>query len=147
MMLTTLIKVNMVKWLQCIGAATGGFVLGFVLPLVPFLGATLFLVVCDLYTGIQAAKKKGEEIRSRGLRRTTRKVTLYFVGILGAHVMFKTFFEPKGLSVDLVWAVSGWICFTEFKSNLENISDVTGTDIWAQVKGRITAAFNFKNGK
>lgn len=104
-----------------------------ILPVAHFLAFTFALVVIDLYTGIRAARHRKEPIRSRGIGRTTEKITMYFAAILLSHAMNQVFFVPKGFGFDLVWLVAGVISLTEFKSNLENIGVVTGMDIWGQV--------------
>jgi hypothetical protein len=35
--------------------------------------------------------------------------------------------------------VSGYLCLTEFKSNLENISEATGNDLWKVILDRVTS--------
>lgn len=104
-----------------------------ILPVAHFLAFSFALVVIDLYTGIRAAQTRKEPIRSRGIGRTTEKITMYFVAILLSHAMNQIFFVPKGIGFDLVWLVAGIISMTELKSNLENIGVVTGMDIWHQV--------------
>ena len=48
-------------------------------PIQGLLGATAFMVISDLVTGVMAAKKRGEKITSSGLRRTDRKRLYIFV--------------------------------------------------------------------
>lgn len=102
-------------------------------PVGHFLLFTVALVGCDLFTGVWAAKTRKEELRSRGFMRSVLKITLYCIAILLSHGMNQVFFEPKGLGFDLVWMVAGIISLTEFKSNLENIATVTGTNVWSLI--------------
>lgn len=130
-----------------IKAAIGGawIWLGWLLmPVQSFLVFTMVLVLCDFVTGIRAARHRGEALQSKGFSRTVWKITLYCMGILLSHGMDLVFFAPKGLSFDLVWMVAGIIGLTEFKSNLENIAVVTGTDIWSLIAEKIPGLPKFK---
>ena len=110
-----------------------GIVLAFLLPLVPFLVMVLVLVVTDFLTGIRAAKARKEEINSGGMKRTIEKISLYFAAIILSEGMSQVFFD----GVQITYVVATYIALTEFKSNIENISDVTGTDIWRKIVSKI----------
>ncbi len=117
----------MVKWFCAVSYAC---LVSFFVPIKPFLVFTTVLVLCDLYTGTKAARHRGEVIHSAGLRRTVQKITLYFIAILLAKGMIVVF----GIDFTHIdYIVSGLISVTEFKSNMENISQVTGVDIWAKL--------------
>lgn len=102
------------------------------LPLWQYMAFTCVLVVADFITGVAAARTRGEELNSRGFRRTVTKIVMYFIAILLTHGMHIVFFEPY-IDLKMVWIVSGFIGLSEFKSNLENIATVTGLDIWKRV--------------
>lgn len=121
------------KWLLTLLSTFAGYVISFLVPLLPFLLIVLSLVICDLFTGIRAANKRGEEIRSKGLRRTVFKFIEYAVAILLAEGMSKVFFP----GLPLTFAVACFIALTEFKSNLENISVSTGTNVLSVVLERL----------
>lgn len=121
--------VNSEFWL---GAASmlGGWVLSFLSPMWPFLLLIFALTLTDLYSGTEAAKKRGEEINSRGLKRTVKKIVLYTAAVLlteGCRVVFM-----PGMNITYVAAFT--VCLTELKSNMENIYTVTGTNVWANLK-------------
>lgn len=105
-----------------------GSLLSYIIEVKAFLIIMIILVACDLYTGIKAAQKRGEVIKSWGLRRTTSKMTLYFIAIMLSKGMEVAFNIPQ-----LVYICALYVCITEFKSNLENISFVTGINIVDQV--------------
>ena len=109
----------------------------FLAPVSHFLLFTIVLVLTDLFTGVWAARTRKEQLKSRGFFRSVIKISLYMVGILLSHGMNIVFFAPKGLDFDMLNYVTGIISLTEFKSNLENISTVTGTDIWALISAYI----------
>lgn len=97
------------------------------MPISAYMVFTVFLVLCDLFTGIQAAYRRGDKITSKGLSRSVQKISVYFVAILvarGATVVFL-----PNLDFDFVHVVAALIALTEIKSNFENISTVTGVDI------------------
>lgn len=110
------------------------FALAFVTPIRWYLLAVGILVMVDLFTGIRAAKKRNEAIRSKGMRNSINKIALYFVAILLSEMMQQVFFKailPAHMSITAVTA--GFIGLVEFKSNLENIAEVTGLDIWKRL--------------
>jgi hypothetical protein len=129
-----LIIVNMEKFISSeywIGVTTTclGWGLSFVSPLWPFIFLTLALTLTDLYSGVRAAKKRGEEIRSHGFRRTVEKIVLYTSAILLCEGMKAVFFP----SINVTYIAAFTICLTELKSNMENIYTVTGVDVWSQL--------------
>lgn len=107
-------------------------------PVEQFVVATFILVIADFCTGIIASRVvRKEPLNSRKFGRTVLKMVLYTTAILLSRVMDTVYFIPKGISFDLVWVASGFISLTEFKSNMENISTVTGIDIWNRIEGYI----------
>ena len=59
-----------------------GLIASFIIPIKSFLLFTVFVVFADTVTGIMAAKKRGEEITSKGLYRTSQKCLVYLCGIM-----------------------------------------------------------------
>jgi hypothetical protein len=114
--------------------ASGAFV--FFVPLKGFILFVLFLVIFDLYTGRKAARHRGELMHSKGLKRTVLKFIMYFIALLiarGVEVVFmQGFFEGS-----FVWTISAVICWTEVKSNFENIGEVTGNDLWKVIASKV----------
>lgn len=97
------------------------FFLEHVIPISHFLIGVMILVLVDLYTGIQAAKKRKEKLRSHGFRKSIVKIKDYFLAILLAQIFEKIWLE----GFPLVHGISFAIALVEFRSNLENISEVT----------------------
>jgi hypothetical protein len=118
---------------KIVAALVFGIVLAFLLPLVPFLGMVFVLVAVDLITGVRAAKARKETITSGGLKRTIEKICLYFAAIILSEGMVQVFFP----GLPLTYVVAAYIALTEFKSNIENISDVTGVDLWKRIVSKI----------
>lgn len=108
-----------------------GWTASLMMPVAPFIGLMGFLVFVDMFSGVKAARKRGEKIRSRGFQRTVEKILLYFFTILsvyGTQVIFKIDFIP------LVYVAALAICLTELKSILENVKSVTGVNIFDKIK-------------
>lgn len=104
--------------------------MAFMVPIWPFVFMALVLVLADTVSGIRAAKKRGEKIRSRGLFRFFEKFLFYFGTIAVAEQMRITFMPQ----VPLTQFVSFGICITEFFSMAENVETVTGVNILRRIK-------------
>lgn len=113
----------------------------FFLPLKPLLLGALVLVVVDMWTGIRAAKARGEKIRSRGIYRTGIKFRDYALLIIVGHVMTIMFFKEN--PIDFATIGSMFIAYTEFRSFCENMYDITKNDFWNKIFA-IMPDFNFK---
>ena len=120
-----------------------GWMITFVMPVMNFLVIVFFLVSCDLFTGIRAAKHKKDKITSRGLKQTVYKITLYVLAILLTKGMQDVFMIP----FPLTYIVAFIIAVTEFKSNIENIEVVTGVKIWEVIGKKLTKLINPNNEK
>ena len=116
-------------WSGYVTAAIGAFV-SFMAPIWSFVLMALVLVVLDMVTGIRAAIKRKERIKSRGLYRGIEKFALYFASIFVAEQMRLTFFPV----VPITHLVAFGICITEFFSMVENVETVTGVNILRRLK-------------
>jgi len=96
-------------------------------PIQPLMAAVAALIVADTVTGIIAAYKRGEEIRSSGLSRAIVKLFVYQVVIVTGFLM-ETYIVTD-LGVPIVKLLAGVIGVVEFKSLLENVETVTGLDL------------------
>lgn len=115
--------------------------MGFIMPV------GHLLVLADFVTGVRAAKHRGEALRSRGFKRSIEKISLFIIAILLAHGLDVVFFTSSGVSVRTTYVVAGLICVTEFKSNMENISQVTGAPLWAKVSEYLPSIFKLPKKK
>lgn len=113
------------------------FVSGLIAPAWPPFAAVCVLVVIDMRTGRQAARHRGEEINSKGMRRSVGKIASYFYLMAAAFIMDEIFL--KGLPVlDPILYLASILCAAvEFKSISENVQTVTGVNLWSKVKDRI----------
>ena len=115
-------------------AATLAAILNYFLPVQHFVAITFGLILADLITGLQAARKRGEVIHSKGLRRSSQKFMMYCFALLSAHGIQHTYFGD----FPLAYTVSAYISITEFWSVLENVGVVTGTNVLEAVKDKLT---------
>ena len=118
------------------------YVIFFFTPITWALVGIGVLVFADVFTGIRAAKKRGERIHSRTMGRTISKMIFYTLAILLARVM-ELVFIPW---LPVAQLTSGYIALVEFKSNMENIGTITDTDIWNHLKEKIEQAFKRSGG-
>jgi hypothetical protein len=106
-------------------------------PAKPLFIAAIVLVILDTISGVMSALKRGEPIRSAGLRRSVAKALVYEVAILSA------FIAEKWLLADLLPAsklVAGAIGAVELKSVLENLNTVAGGSLFGSIVGRLGSA-------
>ena len=94
-------------------------------PIQGLLGATAFMVISDLVTGVMAAKKRGEKITSSGLRRTVSKLFIYELAIMFAFIAehFMSSILP------FVKMASAMVSVVELKSIYENLNVIGGCDL------------------
>lgn len=103
-------------------------------PIKPMLLACGALIVADMVTGMFAAAKRKEAIRSAEMRRSLTKMVVYQTAIISAFVLEKYMLD--GL-VPVSKVVSGVIGMVEFKSILENASTIAGKDILQLVMDKL----------
>lgn len=106
-------------------------------PAVPIIIFTGILVFSDTITGVWAALKRGEKVTSKGLGRTVTKILLYSL-VIGLTFAFEHFFTALKI-VHMGQIASGYICLVELKSIYENVSSITGLDIWTQLMSKFEA--------
>ncbi len=115
----------------------------FFTPLVPIILGVLIFTAFDTFTGMWAAKKRGEKLHSRAMGRTITKMIFYSVAILLAHLL-EIIFLPWLAATSLA---AGYIALVEFRSNMENIGYITDTNIWEYLKDKIDAFKPREEGK
>lgn len=104
-----------------------------------FLG---FFVAMDLLTGLIKAHKSPNKITSKGLSQTVTKLVLYYIAIICSHILDTQFFTGSLLPAKITQLVTGFIMVVEFKSIIENISQILGLPIWEFIKSKIYRANN-----
>lgn len=129
---------------------TGVFV-GFVAPL-PLLIFWMFMfVIADMISGMLAAKKRGEILSSKKMKKTVLKLLCYMVVILlarGINVHVLPFVELYACYI-----AAGIICFVELFSILENMYCITGNQVfrlltqWSKQKMKETTGVSVDTDK
>lgn len=112
-----------------------------IVPAILWLGVFVFL---DLVTGIIKAKKKGEQIRSKKLGNSITKIVMYFISILCSKVMDDVFLHTGYLPFTITQACIAFIGITEFKSILENVSEILGMPIYKYISSKINNLRNIE---
>ena len=82
------------------------------------LQALLILIVMDFLTGISAAKRSGEEIKSSNIFRSALKVLLYFMMVSATHLTESAVPIIKAFGDETIIA---FLALTELISILENV--------------------------
>lgn len=96
-------------------------------PAKELFAVALALIIIDLITGLLAARKKGEKIKSAGLRRTVSKFCIYMtaiaVGFWIESIMLKGFLPVSNIAAGLISLVEG-------KSIYENLDILNGQPLF-----------------
>ncbi len=94
------------------------------------------LIIIDLFTGIWAAKKRGEPITSSGIKRTVGKILLYesaiCIGFLVETYLTGALFPASKIITALVG-------MAELKSVMENLQTISGSDITSVILSKISS--------
>ena len=110
------------------------YVVFFFAPIYAALIGIGVLIFADVLTGMKAAAKRGERLHSRKMSTTINKMIFYVIAILLARVMEVSFIDW----LPVAQLTAGYIAVVEFKSNMENIAEITGVDIWNHLKDKLT---------
>lgn len=108
------------------------YLFAFITPLAPMLLLIGCLLLSDVFTAMWRDKLAKKPLHSKAMGKTVTKMILYMIAVLLAHGMETVF----GL-LPFVSITGGYVCLVEFKSNLENISEATGIDLWNAIKNKI----------
>lgn len=105
------------------------FLLSIILAAGKYVALTAFFVMADFITGILAARKRGEPIRSHRMADTVTKFIAYGVFILVASGL------ENGIPIDFpcVKLTSTFVVYLELKSIDENAKDITGHSIFSKI--------------
>ena len=95
-------------------------------PIHSMLIVTGVLIFLDLITGVWAALKRNEQIKSAPLRRTVSKLFIYHITIISGYVIQK---HMLGDLIPVSNIVAGTIGLVELKSILENGSAILGNNL------------------
>lgn len=114
---------NMKDWL----IATAISIVASLAPAKELFAVALGLIFIDLITGVLAARKRGEKIKSAGFRRTVSKFCIYMTAIAVGYwiesIMLKGFLPVSNIAAGLISLVEG-------KSIFENLDVLNGQPIF-----------------
>jgi len=94
-----------------------------------------FFVAFDWVTGIVKAKKKNIPITSGGFFRTFVKFAMYSIAIISTRVL-ELLLHDK-MDIPFASLLAGFIIVMEYKSIMENISEVVGVNLWEFIKDKV----------
>lgn len=92
------------------------------------------LIIIDVVTGIWAAYRRGERLRSSAFRRTVSKLTVYQLAIISGFLVQHFLLTD---SLPIVNMVAGAIGLTELKSIFENVDSINGGSLLKAIIGKI----------
>lgn len=95
-------------------------------PIIPMLITCGVLIAADTITGMVAASKRKEKIKSSEMRRSISKLVVYQIAIMTGFLL-ETYMLDNLIPVSKI--VASVIGIVEFKSILENVSSIAGQDI------------------
>lgn len=104
--------------------------IGILAPLNATMIVISLLVLLDLGAGIYKAYKKSIPISSKRMGHTISKIVFYNIAIISAYLIELYII---GSTVHLTKVVSSVIALVEFKSILENVSEIVGFDLLKKV--------------
>jgi hypothetical protein len=117
------------------------FCFAYTLPIHSFLVTIYILLFFDLVTGLTKAVKSGVPITSKRLRDSVLKFIFYSIA---TYISFQVDITILFDALILTKLVGGYIMLIEFQSNIENISEITGVNLWMLIKDKVLEIFNTK---
>lgn len=94
-----------------------------------------FLIFADFFTGVWAAKKRGEVVtKSAGWRRSITKMTVYQVAVISGFLV-EMYMLDSFIPVSKI--VASVIGLVELKSILENANSILGQDLFKTVISKL----------
>lgn len=100
------------------------------------------LIFSDLVTGVWAAIKRGEHIKSSKLRNSVSKLIIYQIAIISGFV-FETYLIGDLMPITKI--VAGIIGLVEIKSIFENLNVIYGSDLFKVLINKLGSTNNELN--
>ncbi len=105
-------------------------------PIKPLLLSVGFLLFADTVSGVLAARKRGEKISSSKFRTTIVKALVYNLCIMSGFAMENFILEG---AMPVAKIIAGAIGVCELKSLLENANEITGMDVFQEIKKKLAS--------
>lgn len=118
------------------------FLLIYITPIHQILITVYLLLSFDLLSGITKAVKLKQKITAAKLKLSVIKFVYYSLAIIAAFQIDTAMIHPDSLLLTRI--IAGYITWVEFQSLIENVSIITGRNIWLEVKDRLIEVFNLK---
>lgn len=106
----------------------GSAIAGFFAPIQMLVVWTAVFILIDLVSGVWAAKKRGELLTSRKLRKTIDKITWFSLAIILCFIL-----DTKILTFKVLYlanGIAGLCCGNELYSIFENAYQITGNRVF-----------------
>lgn len=130
-----------IKTFGSLYAVFGGVIamgIEFMMPITGFVGIIICFTIVDFVTGIWAARVKKIDIKSKTMRRTVTKITVYMTALIMSNY-FEVVFKPP---VSLTYYVAGVVALTELKSFFENLTNISNVNILQKVMDLVPFPFS-----
>lgn len=108
-------------------------VFAMLVPLYGIIGAMVFFIMADFFTGVFSAYRQGQPITARKMSRTLWKFLFYNLVVIVGFV-FETFIWNQ---IPMIKIVSVFVSLTELKSIFENFDRAFKINLWQVVKGHV----------
>ena len=100
-------------------------------PTLPLVVVTGVMIFFDFFTGVWKSLKRGDIFSSTKMSNSGSKMFLYQLAILTGFLL--EVYILNGI-IPVSKIVAGFLATTEFQSLIENIGEITGIDIWGNIK-------------
>ena len=108
-------------------------------PIKGIIITTVVLVFVDLVLGVLAARKRGDPLTSSGLKRTVIKLLVYEVMLMLAFLAETYVMEG---ALPMVKIGGGFVGLVEFVSCLENLNEISGTNLLGPMLAKVKTLQN-----
>lgn len=109
------------------------------LPVKSIMVSAMVLILCDLVTGVIAAKKRGEHITSAGFQRTLVKLVVYEFAIALGFIV-QHFLMNDVLPICNI--IGSYVGLTELTSVYENIDGIAGGELLKKILENLNSKNN-----
>lgn len=123
----------------------GIWLIAYISPIHSFIVTIFILLTSDFVTGVTKAIRRNERITSKRMRDTVIKMVFYSIAVFISFQVDTTLLSDSTLVLTRI--IGGFIMLIEFQSNIENISEITGVNIWVALKERILEYFTVKGNQ
>lgn len=129
----------------------GAYLLDLFIPIWPFIGIVIFLIMADRISGVWRAKKNNQVITEVKWLDTLKKIILYFLAIVTCRLVEVHVLQDGEIEFlkffPFTWWVVFYITLHEVRSILRNVGDHNGAPIWEQLTALYKKLTSKNNGQ